>query len=77
MGVTNLNVLVDRSKHQEFGSGFWEESRIRTWLNAAHEVGGNIEWPSGCSADFRSGVEVLISAYDTEDGFVSLQNFSE
>ena len=74
VGVTNLNVLVDRSKHQEFGSGFWEESQIRAWLNAT-EVGGNIEWPSGYSPTSVWGGSADL-AYDTEDGFISWRNFT-
>lgn len=78
IGITNPNVLVDRSRHTEFGSGFWEESQIRAWLNAK-ENAGNIEWPSGYAPNsvFNGGTDSLNLVYDNENGFLSLSNFSE
>lgn len=62
--------------HNELGTDIWENSTIRTWLNAK-EKGGNITWVKGNVPDENHVSNGEKLAYDKEDGFLSSSNFSE
>ena len=64
----HIGIEVNSERH---GCGFWEESTLRTWLNAT-EKGGEIEWPGQNPPTY----EAAFYAYDQEDGFLSPANFS-
>ena len=57
---------------EQGGCGFWEESTLRTWLNATEE-GGEIIWPG---ENPPTDENVIGPRYDNEDGFLSSNNFS-
>ena len=71
-----------RDKEYQTGSGLWEDSNIRTWLNSK-ENGSNIVWPGKNPPNGQlwfgydaSGNGNINFAYDNEDGFLNETNFT-
>jgi uncharacterized repeat protein (TIGR02543 family) len=70
-GTTQADVDNHRT---ESGSGLWETSNIRSWLNS-EAVSGTVSWPDGCPP-ILSATAKGYNEYATEKGFLAEGNFT-
>ena len=62
-----------------YGTNFWEEATLRTWLNSS-ELAGNIIWPykiPTIDKVHRYRGSTGLNPYSDEAGFLSAKNFTE